>query len=167
MNEEWRTQVVLCFTDAFFFNCLDFIVSSVLLLLQTHICTDSPLTYSPVFSSHPTAQREIKSRLIQALSRGHQIPAQAWQTRSKFSKPSTTQEPSPCILCVSSNTHLLSCLLICMPLNSTEIYLYPSPLCQNTSAHSQALWAHKHTSGESNLARNTGVQKKKAQLEIN
>ena len=51
----------------------------------------------------PTAQRENKSQLIRALHRRNQIPAQAWQTRSK-----SCYEPSPHILCFSPDIHLLS-----------------------------------------------------------
>lgn len=136
--EKWNILLVAVLSPA-----LNFIFSPALACVQTH-----PLTLFTSFLIFSTA----KSQVIQALHRGNQIPAQAWQTTSKFWKMTTIY--SRHILCFSSNSYLLSWFLICAPLNSTEIFLYSTYLCartHNPSAHLQALWAQKHTFGQSNL----------------
>lgn len=60
------------------------ILLSILFTLARMSAQTHPLTVFTSILIFSTAQRENKSQLIQALYRGNQIPAQAWQTTSKF-----------------------------------------------------------------------------------
>lgn len=93
---------------------------SLLTFVQTH-----PLTVFTSVLICSTAQRENKSQLIQALHRRNHIPAQAWQTRSKSCYAFTSRF-------VFQFRYPSALLVLDFLWNSTEIYLYPSPLCQNT-----------------------------------
>lgn len=132
-----RTSVEYC---AFFaviecVNCFNFILffnyafhSLALTSVRTH-----PLSqYSPLFSSFPQHREKTKVSSSKHCTEGtkflhkHGRPEVSFQSHPQYWSIHLT------FWCVSSNIHLLSWFLICVPLNSTEIYLYPSPLCQNT-----------------------------------
>lgn len=132
--KEWWLQVEYCafYRDAALI-ALCFLYYSPSTLRHSHMYRHILSQYFTSILIFSTAQRENKSQLIQALHRRNQIPAQAWQTRSKFWKSSTVHEPSPHIWRVCSNIYLLSWFLICVPFEfPRDLFISFTVLWQNT-----------------------------------